>query len=75
MFLTPDQIQTLTGYRRADSQKRWLDQNQVEYYVAASGRPVVPIAAIGPQTHRASLSASAKPESANPSPSLRSFGA
>jgi Domain of unknown function (DUF4224) len=41
MFLTADQVQQLTGYRRPTAQRAWLDRNLVPYFVAASGRPII----------------------------------
>lgn len=46
MFLTPDELRELTGYRTASAQIRWLTQNGVKHWIAATGRPVVPRAAI-----------------------------
>lgn len=41
MFLTPDELHALTGYRRHSEQRKCLDRNAIPYFVAASGRPVV----------------------------------
>lgn len=45
MFLTRDELITLTGYRRCADQLRWLDRNRVPHVVNAAGRPVVARAA------------------------------
>ena len=42
MFLTPDQVQQLTGYRKAAKQVEWLIRNAIPHYVNRQGRPVVP---------------------------------
>ncbi len=41
MFLSPDQLHELTGYRRPSKQRAILDRNAVPYFTAASGKPVV----------------------------------
>lgn len=46
MFLTPEQLQELTGYVQSRAQIRWLVKNGVPHYVRADGRPVVTVAAI-----------------------------
>ncbi len=46
MFLTPEEIRELTGYRSAARQIRWLTDNGVRHWVARTGRPVVPKSAI-----------------------------
>lgn len=46
MFLTRDELQQLTGYKRAADQIRWLRERGVHFFVAATGRPSVPRAAI-----------------------------
>lgn len=40
-FLDPDELQTLTGYKRAADQIRWLEANGVPHMVNRLGRPVV----------------------------------
>ena len=42
MFLTPDQVQQLTGYRKPAKQIEWLSRNAVPHYVNRQGKPVVP---------------------------------
>lgn len=42
MFLTPDQLQQLTGYRKSAKQIEWLVRNAIPHYVNRQGRPVVP---------------------------------
>jgi hypothetical protein len=46
LFLTPEQVQELTGYRQFRAQIRWLQQAGLRHWVRADGRPVVPVAAI-----------------------------
>jgi hypothetical protein len=41
MFLTADELQTLTGYRRGSAQIRWLVRQGVAHYVRADGKPAV----------------------------------
>jgi hypothetical protein len=41
MFLTPEELKTLTGYELAAWQRRWLDSHGYKYERAANGRPVV----------------------------------
>lgn len=40
-FLDPDELQTLTGYKRAADQIRWLEQKGVPHMVNRLNRPVV----------------------------------
>ena len=46
MFLSPDQIRELTGYKTPRCQIAWLVRNGVKHWIAATGRPVVPKSAI-----------------------------
>lgn len=46
MFLTPDDLRILTGYRIPAYQIRWLTRNGIRHWVNRAGRPVVPRAAI-----------------------------
>lgn len=46
MFLTPDEVSQLTGRGQKSLQIEALAQMGIPYYVNASGRPVVPSAAI-----------------------------
>jgi hypothetical protein len=46
MFLTPDELRDLTGYKVAFAQIRWLTKNGIRHWIAATGRPVVPRSAI-----------------------------
>lgn len=46
MFLTPSQLEELTGYRQAAAQVRWLKRNGIRHYVRADGRPVVACSAL-----------------------------
>ena len=41
MFLTANELYTLTGYKRYSEQRACLDRNAVPYFLAGSGRPVV----------------------------------
>ncbi len=41
IFLTPEQVRELTGYRRSSCQVRWLQEHGIRYFVHRSGRPVV----------------------------------
>jgi hypothetical protein len=41
MFLTADELLTLTGYGIAAYQRRWLKRNGWKHEVARNGRPVV----------------------------------
>ena len=41
MFLTPSELETLTGYAQNGRQRRWLDSHQWRYESAANGRVVV----------------------------------
>ena len=40
-FLDPAELQTLTGYKRAADQIRWLEDNGVPHHVNRLKRPVV----------------------------------
>lgn len=59
MFLTPDQLRELTGYRMPAYQVRWLQRNGVRHFVRADGRPSVPVEAV---TGPAAAEAARKPE-------------
>lgn len=41
MFLTPDELQQLTGLRQNAAQIRWLARQGIRHRVRADGRPVV----------------------------------
>ena len=45
LFLKPEQIYELSGYRLGSYQIRWLQKNGIRHYVRADGRPMVPVAA------------------------------
>jgi uncharacterized protein DUF4224 len=49
-FLTDEEMQELTGYKRYSSQQQGLDRNKVKYYLAASGRPIVVASTLGHRT-------------------------
>ena len=53
MFLTPDELRTLTGYKRHSEQRKCLDRNAIPYFLAGSGRPVVLKANLEQRTLRA----------------------
>lgn len=40
-FLDPEELQTLTGYKRPADQIRWLEQKGVPHMVNRLNRPVV----------------------------------
>lgn len=41
MFLSPEELHTLTGYKISLCQRRWLDSHGWRYEQSASGKPVV----------------------------------
>lgn len=41
MFLTDDEIRTLTGYKRPADQQRWLLERAWLYETNAAGRPII----------------------------------
>lgn len=41
LFLTPDELHDLTGYKRHADQRRWLSDRAWTFETAATGRPVV----------------------------------
>lgn len=41
MFLTADELVTLTGLRRPSAQIRWLRARRIRHYVNAVGHPVI----------------------------------
>ena len=57
MFLTDDELQALTGYKRRDKQKAWLRKAGIPFLVSAKGFPVVALKEIdrrrrcGPYLH------------------------
>ena len=38
MFLTPDELRSLTGYQRPSAQARWLRAQGIEPFVSAAGQ-------------------------------------
>jgi hypothetical protein len=44
MFLTPEQLEDLTGLTQPAAQLRWLRKNGIEAYERADGKPRVPAA-------------------------------
>ena len=49
MFLTPEQLQELTGYVQAAAQIRWLRKNGVQHFVRSDGKPRVHEDAVRPR--------------------------
>lgn len=45
-FLSNEELVTLTGYKVAAYQIRWLAREGIRHWVNRAGRPVVPISAI-----------------------------
>lgn len=41
IYLTPDELEILTGYKRPADQARWLERQGVPFSLNARGRPVV----------------------------------
>lgn len=41
MFLTPAELERLTGYRRPSAQIRWLRSRQIRHWINGVGHPVV----------------------------------
>ena len=41
MFLSKEDLRTLTGYVRAADQIRWLESNKLPYFVNKGGVPIV----------------------------------
>lgn len=41
IYLSPEELLTLTGYKRPADQARWLDRNGVPYITNARGKLVV----------------------------------
>jgi len=52
MFLTPEELQILTGYKRASRQIRWLQENGIRHWVNGHGLPVVPRPPLGEMLER-----------------------
>jgi hypothetical protein len=46
MFLTPKEVEHLTGYVRAAEQIRWLRATGIVHWVNGRGQPVVPCDAV-----------------------------
>lgn len=42
MFLTEEELRTLTGYSQRAYQVRWLKRNGLPHWVAKGGRVIVP---------------------------------
>lgn len=41
MFLSKEELRTLTGYQRAHDQIKWLKRQEVPHLVSAGGYPIV----------------------------------
>jgi hypothetical protein len=41
VFLTPDELERLTGYKTGARQRRWLAENGYSFDVRADGRPAL----------------------------------
>lgn len=54
MFLTPEQLENLTGYRRPRAQLQWLRAHGIEPYVSARGQVQVTQAVVEEAQRRAS---------------------
>src|SRR5690242_6161597 len=54
-WLTPEEVEDVTGRKRPSLQREWLDRNGLPYFTSASGRPKVLRSTLerrhGPQTH------------------------
>jgi hypothetical protein len=54
MFMTPEQLQQLSGYAKPALQRRWLAANGYRFDVRADGRPAVLVTQVeSRQTSRA----------------------
>lgn len=40
-FLTPEELEEITGYKHVGSQREWLDSNGWQYVLNAARRPIV----------------------------------
>lgn len=40
-FLTPEELEEITGYKHAGHQKDWLEKNSWTYVLNGSGKPIV----------------------------------
>ena len=47
IWLTEEEREQLTGYKRPGDQVRWLQENAIHHTVRADGWPMVPVSAIG----------------------------
>lgn len=41
MFLSPAEVEHLTGYKKASCQSRWLWEHGITHYINAQGRVIV----------------------------------
>jgi hypothetical protein len=62
LFLSRDEVQELTGYKRAADQIRWLARARLPHAVNAAGRPVVSKAAAETMLGSPGNAVSARPE-------------
>jgi hypothetical protein len=42
MFLSAEELSSLTGYVRPSAQRRWLERHGFRFWVRADGQPAVP---------------------------------
>lgn len=40
-FITQDEIELITGYKRPHDQKKWLDANGWQFELNRAGRPII----------------------------------
>lgn len=55
MFLTPDELAQLTGYKTSGRQIDWLRRHGITFTINALGRPVVPREAVYQTSHELRL--------------------
>ncbi len=46
MFLSKEDLEQMTGFKRPSRQRKWLDHNGYRFDVNAAGRPVVLMSAV-----------------------------
>lgn len=63
MFLTTDELATLTGYTQTAAQRRWLTRHGYPHELTAGGRPVVARAYV---EIRLGVKIAAEPQKARP---------
>ena len=70
LFLSLDEVQHLTGYKRPADQIRWLSRARLPHAVNKAGRPIVSKAAA-----EAMLGSPGQPAAARPEPNWAAIGA